>query len=268
MDKPVPSSSSTELPSYRKPPVNEVVCGIRFHSPDKLRIPHIGILWNKLRSKYPIIQHAPPIATVKGEILLDSETGLPLNRVWFINESDDQLVQFQFDRFYFNWRRRADEYPRYPHVIKNFEQIYNTILDLFSEFDLGNLNPVECELSYINHIVEGQEWNTIEDLSNIFVDFIWEKKINRFLPRPVKLSWLTEFPLEEQKGRLTVSLKQATRTTDKVHLFILELKALGIGESTSKEAIHEWFDVAHKWIVQGFTDLTTSKVHKLWERER
>ena len=32
------------LPSYKNPPVNEVVCGMRFQVPDKLRIPHIGFL--------------------------------------------------------------------------------------------------------------------------------------------------------------------------------------------------------------------------------
>jgi hypothetical protein len=97
MDYPIPNSfSSGILPSYRNPPVNEVVCGMRFDIPDKLRIPHIGLLWNKFRADYPIIQHAPPIASAKGELLIYPVTGLPLQRVWFINESDDQLAQFQY----------------------------------------------------------------------------------------------------------------------------------------------------------------------------
>lgn len=255
------------LPSYKKPPVNEVVCGIRFHDPDKLCIPHIGLLWDKFRREYPKIQHAPPIASVKGEILVDKATGIPLPRVWFINESDDQLVQFQFDRFYFNWRRRENEYPRYNHVIENFERTWNTIEIFFGEFELGELKPIECELTYINHIPKGQEWNTIDDLPKIFTDFVWKQKEKRFLPNPENIAWQAEFPLPEKKGHLIVSLKQAIRAEDKVTLLVLELKTRGIGESSSLEATREWFDLAHKWIVQGFTDLITPEIQDIWERE-
>jgi uncharacterized protein (TIGR04255 family) len=60
MDHPTPKSSPAGvLPSYDNPPVNEVVCGMRFYTPDKLRIPHIGLLWDKFRNEYPIIKHPP-----------------------------------------------------------------------------------------------------------------------------------------------------------------------------------------------------------------
>ncbi|GAG78987.1 unnamed protein product, partial [marine sediment metagenome] len=60
MTNAIESSFSTGvLPSYKNPPVNEVVCGLRFDTPDKLRIPHIGFLWDKFRADYPIIQHVP-----------------------------------------------------------------------------------------------------------------------------------------------------------------------------------------------------------------
>ena len=261
------SFSTGALPSYKNPPVNEVVCGMRFDTPDRLRIPHIGFLWDKFRTDYPIIQHAPPIASVKGEILIDEVTGLPLQRVWFINKTDDQLIQFQFDRFYFNWRRRRSDYPRYAHVIKNFEDLLNTIRNFFSEFELGELKPIEYELSYINHIPKGQGWNKIDDLPKIFSDFVWKQTKERFLPNPEKIAWQTEFPMPEKMGHLIINLKQATRTEDKVTLLVLELKTRGIGKSASKEAIREWFDLAHEWIVRGFTDLTTPEIQKIWERE-
>lgn len=269
MSHPIERSSSLgALPSYKKPPVNEVVCGMRFYTPDKLRIPHIGLLWDKFRLEYPIIQHAPPIASAKGGLLIDDAIGLPLPRIWFINKSDDQLIQFQFDRFYFNWRRRQSDYPRYAHVIKNFESVWNTVVNFFNELEMGELKPSECELSYINHIPKGQGWNTIDDLPRIFSDFVWKQTTRRFLPNPENVSWQAEFSLPEKKGHLIVSLKQAIRTEDKVSLFVLELTARGVGESTSKDAVREWFDLAHEWIVRGFTDLTNPEVHLVWEREK
>lgn len=264
----ISQSSSVALPSYKKPPVNEVVCGMRFQSPDKLRIPHIGLLWNKFRADYPNIQHAPPIVDAKGGIQIDRETGMPIPRVWFINESDDQLIQFQFDRFYFNWRRKQGEYPRYPHVIRNFESVLNTIDVFFREHSLGELSPVEYELNYINHIPKGEGWNTIEDIPKIFSDFIWGRKTSRFLPNPSGIAWKTEFPLQEKMGRLVVTLNQATRIEDKVPLFVLELKANGFDDSADKKAFRKWFDVAHEWIVRGFTDITTPEIHQIWEREK
>ena len=143
----------------------------------------------------------------------------------------------------------------------------NTVVNFFSELELGELKPIEYELSYINHIPNGQGWNTIDDLPNIFQDFIWKQNNKRFLPSPEKVTWWSEFPLPEKKGHLIVSLKQAIRTEDKITLLVLELKTHGIGESTNKEAIREWFDVAHEWIVKGFTDITTPTIQKIWERE-
>jgi uncharacterized protein (TIGR04255 family) len=267
-DKIESSFSTGTLPSYKNPPVNEVVCGLRFDNPDKLRIPHIGFLWDKFRADYPIIQHAPPIASAKGEILVDQATGMPLPRVWFINRSDDQLIQFQCDRFYFNWRKRQNDYPRYDHVIKSFESVLNEIVIFFDELEFGELRPIEYELSYINHIPKGQGWNTIDDLPRIFLDHAWEKTKERFLPKPEKVSWQKEFLLPEKKGHLIVSCKQAIQKEDKVPLLVLELKTRGIDESATKDRMREWFDLAHEWIVRGFTDLTTPEIQKrIWERE-
>lgn len=254
------------LPSYKNPPVNEVVCGMRFHTPSKLNIAHIGLIWNRLHKEYPNVQHAEPIASAKGEIPIDGATGLPLPRVWFINASDDQLVQFQFDRFYFNWRRRQGDYPRYPNVIINFAKAFDTIQNFFKEFELGDLTPIECELSYINHMPKGEGWDSIEDLSNIFSDFVWRQTAGRFLPSPSKAVWRAEFPFED-KGHLNVNLKQAVRAEDRVPLFIFELTARSGSELKSREEVFKWFDIAHAWIVQGFTDLTTPEIHKVWGKE-
>ena len=259
--------NSGKLPSYKNPPINEVVCGMRFHTPAELRIPHIGILWNKFREDYPNIQHAQPISSTKGELLFDIATGIPLPRVWFINKSDDQLIQFQFDRFYFNWRRRQNDYPRYSEVIKNFKVIMHTIQAMFKQLNLGELKPVELELSYINHIPQGQGWETIDDLLMIFNDFKWKKSSKRLLSSPKKVSWDLEFDLPEQNGRMNVSLKQAVRLDDKTPLLVLELKTKGIIDTKDENVVFAWYDLAHSWIVQGFTDLTTKKIQKLWERE-
>ena len=174
------------LPSYKNPPINEVFCGMQFHTPDNFRITHIGLLWNKFKDDYPNIQHASPIASAKGEIPLDSATMAPLPRVWFINELDDQLIQFQVDRFYFNWRHKKHDYPRYKHVIERFENVRDNIKDFFVESNLGELNPIEYELSYTNHIPKGQGWDTVDDLPSIFSDLFGRKRMIVFYHQILK----------------------------------------------------------------------------------
>lgn len=255
-----------ELPSYKNPPINEVVCGLRFKTPERLRIPHIGLLWNKFKSDYPNIQHVPPIASSKGELILDKQVNVPLPRVWFINEEDDQLIQFQLDRFYFNWRRREKNYPRYSNVIKNFKNVFGIMRDFFNEFNLGELKPIEYELTYLNHIPKGDGWETIDDLPNLFLDFKWNRSTTRFLHNPQKITWTAEFALPEQKGTLSVNLKNATRIEDKLPLLVFELSAKLIDESIPLEKIPDWFNLSHEWIVKGFTDLTTPEMQKFWEK--
>lgn len=258
------SKTKNTIPSYKEPPVNEVVYGMRIRPSNKLLIPHIGLLWDKFRTEYPRLQHALPISTTRGELLIDIVTKLPIPRVWFISSSDDKLIQFQNDRIYFNWRKRESDYPRYEYMISNFETVFNVIKDFFSEFNLGKLELQEYELTYINHIPRGMGWETIDDLSEVFSDFIWNKPKTRFLPIPKEVSWTAGFPIQDQKGILTASLKQGTRKEGELPVFVFELRALGFD---SEDTFRNWFDIVHEWIVRGFTDLTTNKMHKIWGRE-
>lgn len=260
------TSMSVNLPSYRKPPVNEVVCGMRFKASEQLKIHHYGLLWEKFSKEYPKVEHAPHLFSSTNNPHINI-SNLPLPRVWFINESDDQLVQFQEDRFYFNWRRKKNEYPRYTYVIKQFQKSLNTIQKFFSENNLGDFQPIEYELSYINHIAKGEGWEGIEDFNKVFADYIWNPKSDLFLPHPIDLVFNIVFPLKNN-GILTVSLKRAIRLDDNIPLFLVEMKATGSSTSYQQNELLQWFDIAHESIVKGFTEITNPIIHKIWEREK
>jgi uncharacterized protein (TIGR04255 family) len=258
--------SKNTFPSYKKPPVDEVVCGLKFKDNNRIKIPHVGFLWDKFRKEYPNLEHMSPIADLKGEIPLDYATKLPIPRVWFVNDDDDQLIQFQSNRFYFNWRHRKRQYPRYNYVFSNFTKAYNSLNNLYEEFNLGTIKPIEYELTYVNRILQGEGWSDLEEISYIFNDFGWKPDKDRFLKNPDNLLWHAEFSLPEDKGILSVSLKKAVRKDDNKQLLLFELKTRGMDESEKGLSI-DWFNLAHEWIVKGFTDLTTSKMHKMWGRE-
>ena len=260
--------SGNPLPSYKRPPVDEVVCGFRFEHLRELKVPHIGLLWEKLRNEYPTTQHAVPIAT-DNSLPVDEATGIPLPRVWFLSKADNELIQFQLDRFYYNWRHRGDDYPRYPSIIKKFERAKSHLEAFAKELELGTIKPLEYELTYINHILAGHGWEKIDDLPKVIGDFTWQKERHHFLPNPTNIAWQVRFELPENKGRLNVKLSQGTRKIDGVPSLILELTARGFGEDRTEKEMRNWFDLAHEWIVRGFTELTEKEIQEtIWKREK
>ena len=261
-------TSDDPLPSYKKPPVDEVVCGFRFEPLRDLKVPHLGLLWEKFRSEYPTTQHAAPIATDQS-LVVDEATGAPLPRLWFISKADNELIQFQLDRFYYNWRHRGDDYPRYPSIIKKFETAKSYLDAFVKELHLGTIKPLEFELTYINHIPAGEGWRNIDDLPKVIGDFTWHKEKHKFLPNPTNVAWQVRFELPKSKGWLYVKLNQATRKADGVPSLILELTARGFGEEKTENSMHDWFALAHEWIVRGFTELTAKEIQKtFWKREK
>lgn len=260
---------STQFPSYKNPPVSEVAFGCQFAPLDNWKIPHTGIFWQNLCKEFPVIEHAPTLFNEEGGFTSDAATGFPLPRQWFINSTDSRLIQFQTDRFYYNWRKRDSEsaYPRF----KELSEKYSTYLSELEKFvvkqELGVISPVAYELTYINNIEIDANNDLAYSVNRQFNDINWVSK-KRFLPSPTNLGWSCTFPLPDDLGTLQVKLNHARRVADGVAFFLLELTARGINPQASLSNSGDWFAVAHEWIVKGFADLTTedSQVNS-WGRE-
>ncbi len=261
------------FPSYKNPPVIEVVCGVDFKRIQQFKAPHLGLFWQKLRADYPICQHAPPLGFPPKPSGPEIEFELPpflLPRIWFINEQNNGLIQIQNDRFLYNWRRmdEKESYPRYRNVIEAFRANLELFERFLAEENLDPLIPIECELTYINHILKGEGWESIAHIHKVLPDLNWRSNNKRFLPEPRDLGWRTSFALPEDKGLLNVKLNHASRKIDNRPVFVLEISARGLGADKSLDAMWSWFEIAHEWIVWGFTDLTGKEVQAtIWERE-
>jgi uncharacterized protein (TIGR04255 family) len=262
------TSQAKNLPSYKKPPLMEVACGVRFDPIPEFKAPHSGLLWARLGDEFSKCEHVAPLGLAP-ETLMNAQ-GLPLPRIWFLNESGNNIIQLQNDRFHFNWRKRSEEeeYPRFNAVLSPFQKNFGILAEFIKEHNLGQFKPVECELLYINLIPKGEGWESVADIHNIFPDLVWRSSKGRFLQEPLRMGWQTSFALPEDRGILQVNLQQAERKLDKLSIFRLELVARGLGEDKSSEAIWQWFQLAHEWIVSGFADLIDTKIQKeIWGRE-
>lgn len=255
----------------------EVVCGITFKSLEKLLAPHLGLYWEKVKSRYSGCAEKGPLAPVieaplgRNSLELEILDVPPIPRIWFVNQESNELIQVQRDRFLHNWRKKDDDtrYPKYKSVIAEF----NTQVQTFSEFlaknDLGELEPLQYELTYVNHIPQGDCWESASDLSQLFVAFNKSVSNSQFLPGVEGLDWTTTFALPNNSGRLYAQLRTAVKSDDpQKKLLQFNLTARGLGAFQKLTEMNSWFDIAHEAIVRGFADLTTEKAQKeIWRRK-
>lgn len=263
------------LPEYDNPPVNEVVFGIQFKNLQNLKAPHTGILWEKLgRNEYPECKEMPPIThTIESfngvqskPISIEEFTHPPLPRIFFINEIKNHLIQIQEDRLHQNWRKlkSEDEYPRYVELYPKFKNSWELFESFIDEMELGPIESDQYELTYVNHINRGEGWVDISDIDNIFKG-LQSKQEECFLPEPENISWRKIYRLPDDVGRLHVSTRFAINRESKDRLIILDLTVRGF----IPNEIDRWFDMAHEWIVKGFTDLTSESIQKdVWKRKK
>jgi uncharacterized protein (TIGR04255 family) len=261
------------LPSFERPPVNEVICGIMFKPLLGMLAPHLGILWSKFRSEYPNCIEVDPLLPVV-ETFESVETPGPdlsipfLPRMWFISKDENAIVQVQRDRLLHNWRkvRPTDEYPRYTDVKKRFTDRCAEFEAFLVENQLGRVEPLQLEMTYLNHIPVQSGWQSLGDVGKVFPDFNWRLG-DRFFGPPEKVNWRTSFALPEKRGRLHLVIQSALRRQDRLPLFIVELTVRGIGAERELGAMWGWFDMAREWIVRGFADITGPEVQKtVWRR--
>lgn len=270
-----PFDRGDAFPDYENPPVIEVVCGIQFKPINTLLSPYLGLLWEKYKSEYPQCSEVAPLNPVierfdePPQMTVELANVPPLPRIWFIQSKGNGIIQVQRDRFLHNWKRveSEDEYPRY-HVVKEmFRDRLLKFQSFLKENDLGIIEPLQYEMTYVNHIPKGDGWGNLREIGKIFPDFAFRIKEDRFLPEPSAVNWRTTFTLPEVATRMHVGIRHVKIRDSGLPVLLLELTVRGIGTNKSSEEMWNWFDLAREWIVRGFADLTGEEVQKnVWRR--
>lgn len=264
------------LPDFNAPPVIETVLGVQFNPLQKFSIQHYGLYFQKVRGEYPKCVAQPPLDPVVERFdikhliqpAIGIEFGIPDIRCWFIDNSDNRLIQLQRDRFIYNWRESEanNVYPRYHSLKPKFEEEWQKFCKFLDEEKIERPEVNQCEVTYINHIEIDSGWQAFGEADKIIKFWIQEPK-KEFLPKPEKVNILTRYVMHGNKGRLHINLQPAIRKRDAKEIFQLVLTARGIPASSKLEDILGWFDLGHEWIVRGFADFTTEEMHKIWGRK-
>lgn len=272
-----------DLPKFREPPVTEVALAVQFETLTALRTIQLGVLWEKVfRERFPKFEEHPPRALafeefgIRGpkKIEVEIQQQFPVPRCWFLNEPETKLIQVQQDRFVHNWRKFKgdEEYPHYESIRDTFMSELEKFSQFLSREKIGELIPNQCEVTYVNHIFQGDGWDRHGQLDNLFT--VWASRYSdEFLPEAETVRFLVQYEIsgpeieDDPIGRLHINAEPKFRTKDDKPIIALTLTARGrpfSGEGI--EGVLPFLNKGREWIVRGFTSITTKDMHKFWER--
>ena len=176
-------------------------------------------------------------------------------------------MQFQRDRFAFNWRKRnrAEEYPRYEHIRAKFEEVFATIKEWAKDEGIGEPVPNQAEAIYVNFVplkdADGRDCG-----------------LSYFFPWLRGLIGMTEDGLfqfrrrlEDENGdptaRLNFQLQYGT-DEESSRQARLHLHVRGRPKTNSFGDALDMIDAERAIIVRTFAEITSKEAGAIWERKR
>lgn len=245
-----------------------------------LQSAHLGVIWSRLRDDYPHVEEYPPaeneieyfdqIAPAVADIKLRS--GVPVPRLFMLDEPRSNVVQLQADRIGFNWRKHADDvdYPRFSHVRHSFERAFDTITATASSLPhKPRPEAYQCEVVYLNEVPAHLASSAMHGDPDPVIR-MW-KPLEEGLPGPAEdVKLVTRHRLSPddrtEGARLIVSLEPVVRVDTKLPVYLLSLTVRGAPTGGGIDAILDFLDLGHETIVRAFTGLTTDDMHEEWGR--
>ncbi len=267
------------LPEFEEPPLAEVALSVQFEPLLGLLTPHMGLLWQEFRERFPKLEEKPPLNPIierlgghraNQSIPLELFSTPPSPRLWFVDKSERELIQIQQDRFIHNWRKvkGKDEYPRYElRIRKSFFDNLKLFIDFLKKEKLGDLVPNQCEVTYVNHIILEKN-DRHKDLSKYFIG--WNERYSSSSPLDVEDINLKTRHIIKQKddflGRLHLNIDSAINSKDNSMMYVMTLTVRGKPNDTSIEAVMDFIDKGREHIVRHFDSCTTPYAHNIWRK--
>jgi len=262
------------LPDFTLPPLDEVVIGVQFEPSGNYSSIHAKDIWELFKGQgYPTPQEQPALdpsfetfGGLNPQPGINFKFGPPIlhSRFWFISPDKNHLVQFQPDRFLINWRNRPEinPYPRFETIAESFEECLKALHKFFDRSLQSQLEINQAEVTYINIIPVNnlsciREWLRFTNLDQIDlegVNFNFSEAIKTGSGKPY--------------ARMSYSLQSVTSEDGKMNALKLTLTFRGKPEGTGIAEAMEFAFFGRSKIVTRFTELTTDKAHKQWNRKQ
>lgn len=239
---------------FEKSPLAEVIFGVEFNAQNFSAV-HFGLYWQEIKEKFaqrPLDR--PPIEDNQFISLLP-----PLRRVWFESNDKKELIQLQDNRFYYNWRKRDQEYPYFEKILPLFLAEWEKLTNWWLKTEEKKLQPIRYQMSYVNQIEADLGWHGVQDSPQIF-NFL-ESNWQSFELTPSVFNSNLEFVLPEEKGGLSVKINQGIKPQDNTQVLTLNLTSVSKNVDTE---IETWFKLVHQSTVEVFLSLISQETKNLW----
>ncbi len=150
---------------------------VAFEKLESLSLGHYGLFWSHIRDEFPVSESRPAVVQ-ELETFTDFRPAQPqfqflaedaLPRALFRNPDTGELVQIQPDRFSFNWIKTNDDHA-YPHseaVLERFLSLFAKFSRFASEQGLGEITPVQCELTNVNVVPVSDVGEAFPDVATV-----------------------------------------------------------------------------------------------------
>jgi len=262
----------SDLPDFSAPPAAETLLGFNFKPLLGWKVPHFGLFWHGIKAQYPGVEVHPPIASEMAlrfevdprRVQFQLMSEVPV-RCWFIHKSETRLVQVQNGSFIQNWRRPSETaaYLHYDNLRPSFVEMWKRFQDFLRNNEIEQPSVTDCEVTYINHIDRGSGWSHLSDLPQIIP--CWSGVTSGgFLPPPGAVSINAFYPIPSNAGRLEITLQPGVRKSDGKQTIQLVLTARCKPRANDTKELLRCLDLGREWVVRGFTDFTSQKMHTLW----
>lgn len=262
---------------FGRPPIEEVVLSVLFKPLDGFLAPHLGEIWQELKTEgFVNIAEQPPVIPTMGHFLnagkepeLHFDKVPQLARIWFIHKDDNQIIQVQRDRFTFNWRKTESEqnYPGFSAILEKFSGFYNRFGETIQNMEVGTLTPLQYELTYIDQLMQGEGWNNLEDMGKICNLFMDAQSSDSFWSGAESMTFRASFPIENLHSQLYLAVGNRIRVSDQRQTLQTDFTMRGF-PADAEHTIHAWFKSAHGQIREKFVRMFTEDIQtQIWERK-
>ena len=256
---------SEPLPEYENPPVVETALAVEFAPLQGWNVIHYGILWERYRSRYPNFEvHPHLLSMAQSEFTVQD----PPLRCFFLNAEGTQLVQVRSGVFVRNWRALPLNhlYPRYATIRPSFEQDFEIFDQFLHEFKIPPIETWKCEVTYINHFVQGRDWRDPLSLCKI-LPILSPENVSGLLQDLAHARFVFGYQLPEDVGALQIELVPVISPEGR-QIMQLGITAVGRPRGNDLSSILEWLDKGHYAVVKGFSDFTSKEAQsEYWGRK-
>lgn len=266
----------TKLPSFEAPPVVETAIAVQFDRVKGMKNRHLWEFWYLLREQFPVTEDQEPIDP-KHELFGDDAKSPPhfpqivtrphASRLQGVSDDKATMFQIQNGRLVYNWRRQdSTEYPRWESNKPQFDKLLTSFRDYLNQAGLGSIRPNQWEVTYVNHLQKGREWDSPSDWANVVPGVIGQTSGDLSIGPLESIAVRQQYVIEANKARLYADLQSAFMAENpEQELLVLRLVARGVPAEDGQ--IEGGLELGRKAIVTGFTEMTSERAHEIWNRQ-